>query len=200
MMSPLKLEVFETETRAVTGGDLTIDTAELEDQRLEAFEAGYQAGWDDAVAARSDAETDQRNDVARALQAMSFTFHDARAHVLHALSPLMAEVAARLLPVIAHAALPHLVVEALGPYADVASEAPVQILLNPEARHRVEALIGNQPGLPVQFQETTDLTEGQVSLRLGATETRVDMDAALATIRTALDDFFDLAAKENRHG
>ncbi|MDP2085022.1 MAG: flagellar biosynthesis protein [Gemmobacter sp.] len=199
-MAPLKLEVFEANVGASPANTTAVDAAEIEEQRLEAFESGYKAGWDDAVAARSDAEAEQRNEVARALQALSFTFHDARAHVLHALSPLMAEVAARLLPVIAHAALPHLVVEALGPYAEVASEAPVLILLNPEARHRVETLIGTQSGLPVRFQETADLTPGQVNLRLGETETRVDLDAALATIRAALEDFFDLAAKENRHG
>lgn len=199
-MAPLKLEVFEANVGASPANTTAVDAAEIEEQRLEAFESGYKAGWDDAVAARSDAEAEQRNEVARALQALSFTFHDARAHVLHALSPLMAEVAARLLPFIAHAALPHLVVEALGPYAEVASEAPVLILLNPEARHRVETLIGTQSGLPVRFQETADLTPGQVNLRLGETETRVDLDAALATIRAALEDFFDLAAKENRHG
>lgn len=199
-MAPLKLEVFEANVGASPANTTAVDAAEIEEQRLEAFESGYKAGWDDAVAARSDAEAEQRNEVARALQALSFTFHDARAHVLHALSPLMAEVATRLLPVIAHAALPHLVVEALGPYAEVASEAPVLILLNPEARHRVETLIGTQSGLPVRFQETADLTPGQINLRLGETETRVDLDAALATIRAALEDFFDLAAKENRHG
>lgn len=199
-MVPLKLEVFETDHVSSSVSGASINSAELEDQRLEAFESGYKAGWDDAVAARSDAETAQRDEVARALQALSFTFHDARAHVLQALSPLIAEVAARLLPEIAHSALPHLVVEALGPYADIAAEAPVLILVNPEARQRVEALVGQQPGLPIRYQETPELSPGQVSLRLGDTETRVDLDAALATIRTALDDFFDLAAMENRHG
>jgi len=199
-MPALKLEVFETDFSSDPPAVSAIDRAELEEQRLESFESGYKAGWDDAVTARSDAETEQRDEVARALQAMSFTFHDARAHVLHALSPLIAEVAARLLPEIAHAALPHLVVEALGPYADIASESPVLIILHPDARHRVETLVGQQPGLPVRYQENPDLSPGQVSLRLGETETRVDLDAALATIRAALDDFFDLAAKESRHG
>jgi flagellar biosynthesis/type III secretory pathway protein FliH len=200
MMPPLKLEVFETDFAMALGVSTALDRAELEEQRLEAFETGYKAGWDDAVAASSDAESEQREAVARTLQALSFTFHDARAHVLHALSPMIAEVAARLLPEIAHAALPHMVVEALGPYADMASEAPVLILLNPEARHRVEALVGQQPGLPVRYQEAPELGPGQVSLRLGETETRVDLDAALTSIRGALHDFFDLAAKENRHG
>lgn len=199
-MPRLTLEEFEAESSRVSEAGSSIDATELEELRLAAFETGYKAGWDDAISAGSSAEAEQRNEVARALQALSFTFHDARAHVLQALSPLMAEVAARLLPEIAHAALPHLVVEALAPYAEIASEAPLMVLVNPESRDRVEELIGTRSGLPLRFVETADLGPGQVGLRLGETETRVDLDAALLAIRSALNDFFDLAAKDNNHG
>jgi flagellar assembly protein FliH len=197
-MRPPRLETFETDGPLV--GAAQVDSAALEEMRLAAFESGYKAGWDDAEAARTDADTQDRAMVAQALQSMSFTFHDARSHVLHALSPLIAEVAARLLPEIAHASLPHLVAEALTPYADLAADAPVLILAAPESSARIAALVGPQPGLPVRIEEAADLSPGQVSLRLGETETRVDLDAALATIRTALDDFFDHAARETRHG
>lgn len=197
-MRPPRLETFETD--GPLAGSAPVDSAAFEEARLAAFESGYKAGWDDSEAARSDAETQDRAMVAQALQAMSFTFHDARSHVLQALSPLIAEVAARLLPEIAHASLPHLVAEALSPYAELAADAPVLILAAPESSSRIAALLGPQPGLPVRIEEAADLSPGQVSLRLGETETRVDLDAALATIRTALDDFFDHAARETRHG
>lgn len=197
-MRPPRLETFETD--GPLADPVVVDSAAVEEARLAAFEAGYKAGWDDAEAARSDAQEQDRAMVAQALQAMSFTFHDARSHVLHALSPLMAEVAARLLPEIAHASLPHLVAEALAPYADLAADAPVRILAAPESSARIAALLGPQPVLPVRIEETADLSPGQVSLRLGENETRVDLDAALATIRTALEDFFDHAARETRHG
>lgn len=198
-MPPLKLEVFDAFPRG--GGGLTaIDTSEIEEIRLTAFESGYKAGWDDAVAALSDTEAELKADVARSLQGLAFTYHEARSHVLRALSPLIADVAARLLPQIAHAALPYLVAEALGPYAEIAAEAPIHVMVNPAARQRVEVLIGATPGLPLRLHDDPALTPGQVWLRLGDTETRVDIDAALATIRTALDDFFEHAAKDTRHG
>ena len=198
-MPPLRLEEFDAEPGPDSGGPAP-DAAGLEEVRLAAFENGYKAGWDDALAAQQDSESRDRIGVAQAMQALSFTFHDARDHVLQALSPLMAEVAARLLPQIAHAALPHLVAEALAPYAEMAADAPVVILAAPESSARVTALLGPQPGFPVRVEEAADLSPGQVTLRLGDTETRVDLDAALATIRTAFDDFFDLAARERRHG
>jgi TPR repeat protein len=198
-MPPLRLEVFETET-PLPGGPAAMDAANLEEARLAAFESGYKAGWDDAVAAQTDSDAEERVRIAQALQALSFTFHDARTHVLHALSPLVAEVAARLLPEIAHAALPPLVAEALAPYAELAADAPVLILAAPETCPRIAGFLGPQQGVPFKVEEAADLLPGQVTLRLGETETRVDLDAALATIRTALDEFFDHAARENRHG
>jgi flagellar biosynthesis/type III secretory pathway protein FliH len=199
-MSPLRLEVFEIVADGAAARTGPVDASELDEARLAAFENGYKAGWDDAVAAQEDAGAQMRDDIARALQALSFTYHEARAHVLHALSPLIAEIAARLLPEIAHASLPHLVTEALGPYAEIAAEAPIRLMLNPEARGRVEALLGPTPGVPLTIVEDPELSPGQVWLALGDTETRVDIDAALATIRTALDDFFDLSGKDFPNG
>lgn len=199
---PLRLESFETVERPADA-DALLDASALEEARLAAFEAGYKAGWDDAVTARTEDDEAERAEIARSLQGLSFTYHEARFHVLRALSPLMAEVATRLLPSIAHAALPQLVAEALGPYAELAADAPVIVMVAPAARQRIEALLGNSAGLPLQVREDAGLSPGQVWLKLGETETRIDLDAALATIRAALDDFFDHAAapaKETRHG
>jgi hypothetical protein len=198
-MPPLRLEVFDSDPVRLPDAP-TMVSEDVEDMRLTAFETGYKAGWDDAITAQADADAQERAQVAQALQALAFTFHDARTHVLHALSPLIAEVAARLLPEIAHAALPHLVAEALAPYAELAAEAPVLILAAPETCPRIATLLGPQPALPLRIEEAAGLSPGQVTIRLGETETRVDLDSALATIRTVLDDFFALAAKENRHG
>lgn len=171
-----------------------------EEQHLASFDAGYRAGWDDAVAADTAQEAEVQAEIARNLQALSFTYHEARSHVLRALAPLIADLAGRLLPEIAQAALPHLVAEALAPYAEVAADAPMEVVLHPSVRARVEGLVGPDAGLPLTFREDAALAPGQIWLALGEAETRIDIDAALATIRTALDDFFTLATKESRHG
>lgn len=197
---PLILEDFgSSPQRDPTRQNAAPDTAGEED-RLVSFEAGYRAGWDDAVTAQADQDAEIRTDIARNLQGLAFTYHEARSHVLRALTLLVAELATRLLPEIAHAALPHLVAEALTPYVEIAAEAPVRVVLHPSIRQRVEAMVGTTPGLPIAYHEDDGLPPGQIWLALGETETRVDIDAALATIRAALDDFFTLAAKESRHG
>ena len=171
-----------------------------EEQHLASFEAGYRAGWDDAVAAETAQAAEVQAEIARNLQALSFTYHEARSHVLRALAPLIADLAGRLLPEIAQAALPPLVAEALAPYAEVAADAPMEVVLHPSVRARVEELVGPGSGLPLTYREDAALAPGQIWLAMGEAETRIDIDAALATIRAALDDFFTLATKESRHG
>ena len=90
--------------------------------------------------------------------------------------------------------------EALGPYADLVADAPIKVLIHPDTRDLVEGLVGRNPRLPLQFVDDVTLTPGKVHLSVGTTETRVDLDAALVTIRTAIDDFFLLIEREKTHG
>lgn len=198
-MPPLRLEVFNTEADA-TAETVVIETSALEEARLAAYEAGYKAGWEDAVAAQGDEQKLLGAEIARNLQALSFTFHEARTHVIKAIGPLLEGIAGTLLPEIARATLAPQVVETLLPLADQAAGAPITICLNPSARPAVEDMLARAAGLPVQIVEEPTLGEGQVVLRLGEAETHVDLDGAVATIADAIARFFDLTEKDRRHG
>jgi hypothetical protein len=54
--------------------------------------------------------------------------------------------------------------------------------------------------LPVTLQDEPTLGEGQAYLRLGETETRVDLDRAITQIVAAVRGFFDLIEKDRKHG
>ena len=84
-----------------------------EEQRLAAFEDGYQAGWDDAARALSESHQKLSADLAQNLGDLAFTFHEARAHVLKGVEPLLRQMVSRILPDVARHALPGLVVEML---------------------------------------------------------------------------------------
>jgi flagellar assembly protein FliH len=198
-MRPLKLEVFDSgETPA--GATVVMQGSDLAEAHLAAYEQGYTAGWDDATGAASDDQTRLRAELARNLQALSFTFHEARAHVLRALAPLIEEMTARILPEIAREALAPLVVETLMPFAEQAADAPVAIVLNPAARPAVEALLDDRAGLPFTLSEEPTLGEGQVYIRLGDSEARIDLDRATAEIAAAVRGYFDLTLQERKHG
>ena len=197
---PLKLEVFETEPRGPGAQPVVLDSSALEDERLAAFDKGYSAGWEDAAAAQSGEQARINSELARNLPALGLPYHEARSHVLRALEPLLNAIVGRLLPEMAREVLAPLVLDSLMPMAEQGADAPITLVLNPAARDAVEALVAQATGLPLIIAEEPTLGEGQVYIRLGGAETKVDIDRATADIAAAVRSFFDLSEKDSRHG
>lgn len=196
----LKLEVFKAEEASESTSTVVLDTMALEEAKLASYDQGYSAGWEDAAAAQTDDQTKIGADLARNLQSLSFTYQEARLHVLRAIEPLMQEMVSRLLPVLAREALAPVVLEILMPLAEQMVDAPVSIVLNPAARGPVEELVAKVTSLPITLVEEPSLGEGQVYLRLGAVETQIDLDRATAEIATAVRGFFEIPDRERQHG
>ena len=197
-MPPLKLEVFKLDSAG--GAAESAETAAQEEMRLAAYDQGYAAGWDDSTAAQADEQRRLQAELARNLQALSFTYHEARGHLIRAIAPLLEEMCTRLLPELAREAIAPVILDALMPLTEDLADTPVTIVINPAARPEVELLLGKATGLPVTLQDEPTLGEGQAYLRLGETETRVDLDRAITQIVAAVRGFFDLIEKDRKHG
>ncbi len=180
-MSALKLEVFET-PQAASSTTVVTDVGALEETKLASYEQGYSAGWEDATAAQAGDQTQIRADLARNLQTLSFTYHDARAHVLRAIEPVFEKVLLQILPEMAREAIAPMVLETLMPLTETMADAPVSLVLNPASRMAVEGLLEQATGLPITITEEPSLGAGQVYLRLGATETQIDLDRVTSEI------------------
>ena len=197
---PLKLEVFDVEPKSDRRQMVVLDRVALDDEKLAAYETGYRAGWDDASSAVSEDQTRARAELARNMQTLSFTYHEARGHVLKAVEPLLLQIVGQLLPEIARETLAPFVLETLMPLAESLGDAPVTLVINPVARAAVEALLEQATGLPMTIEEEPTLGEGQVYIRMGTFETQVDLDKATADIAAAVRGFFDLTGKDHPHG
>ncbi len=191
-MPGLRLEVFDTASTSDGGVQPLVEASQLEEVKISAYEQGYSAGWEDASAAQQGDQTRIRADLARNLQSLSFTFQDARSHVLQAIKPLMIEMINRLLPEVAHEALAPTVLEALMPMADDLADAPLTLVLNPAVRPQIEDLVAQATGLPLVIEEEPSLSEGQVYIRFGTAETKVDLDRVTSDIANAVRAFFTL--------
>lgn len=191
-MMALRLELFETEPPA---GPTTIvtDIGTIEQAKLAAYEQGYAAGWDDGVAAQSEDQTRLRADLGRSLQGLSFTYQEARTHVLRALEPLIDSVLSRLLPAAARASLVPMVIETLQPLASELADAPVSIYIHPAVRPAVASVLSDSDALPVTLVDEPMLSEGQAVLRLGEIEMRVDLDAAMTAVVDVVRQFFQMS-------
>ncbi len=194
-MANLKLEVFEADEAAQQAPSQQGPSADQE-SRLEAYEQGYRAGWEDAAAAHAEDQRRIRVDLARSLQALGFTYQEARAHVLKSLAPLMQDMVGKLLPEMAREALAPTVLETLMPLAEQLADEPVTLVVNTNDRKAIEELLEQATGLPVTILEEPSLGEGQAFLRLGLQEVHVDLARATSEIAAAVRGFFGFSEKE----
>lgn len=199
-MSPLRLEVFEATGIRSGATSVTLEQNALEEAKLASYEQGYSAGWEDAAAAQSGDQARMRADIARNLQSLGFTFQDARVHILRSVEPLLGDIVGRLLPALAREALAPMVRETLMPLAESLAEAPVTLILNPASREAVEVFLAKTTGLPLTIVEEPSLGEGQVYLKLGDAEARIDLDAAVSAITAAVQGFYSLVEEDRKYG
>lgn len=157
-----------------------------EEARLAAYDEGYAAGWEDCAAAQAREDTQLRADLARHLQALSFTWQEARQHVMAHLAPLLEALVTQVVPQAARESLGAVVVEALMPQAGRLADSPVTIRINPAARAQVERALADAPALPVRIEEEPTLGEAQAYLRFPDAETVIDLDSVCRDILTAL--------------
>jgi flagellar biosynthesis/type III secretory pathway protein FliH len=190
-MPALRLEVFDTVTAGDRAPQPLIEASVLDEAKVASFEQGYSAGWEDAAAAQADDQNRIRADLARNLQSLAFTFQDARSHVLQAIRPLILEMTTRLLPAVAREALGPAVVDAVMPLAEEMADAPLVLVLNPAVREPVETLVAQATGLPLTIEEEPSLGEGQVYIRLGPAEAKVDLTQVADDIAAAVRGFFN---------
>jgi flagellar biosynthesis/type III secretory pathway protein FliH len=194
MAARFQLETFETPEQRCEA--ISLSASELEEARLIAFEQGYSAGWEDSVAAQDRETVKLRTDLGNSLQALSFSYHEARTHVLHALEPLLRDMVLKVLPAIARESLAGIVLEQLVPLAKNLSETPISIVVHPNSRESVEDLLAARSTFPMHYVEEPTLSEGQAFLRLGDAETRIDLDGVIAAIAAAVATFFQIDGEE----
>ena len=171
-----------------------------EADRMAAYETGYKAGWDDAAHAQTEDQDRIGAEFARSLQELSFTFHEARAHVIQSMHPLLDQLTARLLPELLHDALGPTILEELRPLIDEAADTPVELLVAPASRAALEPHLANYGSAAIVLREEPSMAEGQAHLRIGKTERQIDLTGALDSIKTAFDALFEINERTLKHG
>ena len=167
------LESFEhadrDESRPIAMSELT-----LEEEKLEAFERGYKAGWEDAAKAQVEDRSRVTSDLAKNLQEMSFTYHEAYGHLARALRPVLDQIVGAVLPDLAQKSLGPRIAEQLSDLAADAGKQDVEIVVAPRNADLVERLLERDTGFPVKLIKEPSLGDGQVFLRFGDGERQID--------------------------
>lgn len=178
----------------------TITPDMLEKARLEGYEVGYKAGWDDAAEAEIKEKDRIGAEFARNLQDLGFTFHEARSHVMQALEPLLAGMVERVLPRLVSETMGQTIIEELLPLATEAADAPIEVVVAPASRPVLEKLLESGTTVPFTLVEEPTLAQGQVFLRSGKTARHIDFTSAIDRIGAAIEGLYELNEKAFRNG
>lgn len=201
MMTRVQLEVFQLATPTPASDIVVLGKVELEETRLAAFDKGYAAGWDDGTTAINTDRNKLEEEVMRNLQALGFTFQEARMHLLRGLRPLLTTMMGRLLPAMGRELLGNHILDILMPKAEGVLEQPVRIHINPRQRRHLDGVISAAKGLSLKIVEDENLPEGQVFLRFDSgEETLIDVDHAVQQIMNVVNNFFVQSEQERKHG
>ncbi len=172
------------------GKPVAITDVSLEEERLEAFEKGYQAGWDDCV--KSQVEDGRRitADLAQNLQDIGFTYEEVHGEIMGAMQRLLQQITQTVLPPLSHAMLVPQVTEILHDLLETNGRQPVQLTAGPADLAILRRLSAEMPDLACTLTEDQTLASGQVLLRLGESERALDMPDVLLRIENAVSGFF----------
>jgi len=166
------------------------------------FEDGYKAGWDDAVAADHNTRNRVSAELAQSLDDVQFSFHEARAHLLKEIGPILSLIAEKALPTLAHSEFPKAIAAIVQQALDQATEAALELAVHPVNLEAVQNVLPDDPTTPITAVADTLLAEGQAILRTAQGEKMIDIDEVLTGIQNAIHDFLNagMPTQERQHG
>lgn len=177
-----------------------ISAEALEDHRLNAFEQGYSAGWDDAISANAENRTRISAALARSLEDMSFTYHEVRTQVLASVEPVFESLVSAVLPATMMRVFGYRIVEELCALTTEQIAQPVVIAVSSGESVGLKEIVSHDFALPVEVQEDHDLDPGMAIIRVGSREYELDSSQLMASVNQSVTAFFHQITKDNANG
>lgn len=169
----------------------------IEDQKLQSFEEGYQAGWDDAVKAQTDATMKVSSEFGQNLQDMSFTYQEALSKLTMSFKPVMTQVVDKLIPAFVGQAVCAQIIETLHELVKDHAGQPIEIVVAPENVETIKELGEASLTEIYEIIEESSLGRGQAFVRIGSNERSIDLDSVVLGVSEALKAFFHEIEQEN---
>lgn len=196
-MPPFALEDFGCRA---TPAPTTLTVDEVEEVRRNAYENGFRAGAADAMAAAQSEDARLSAELVSSVQDLSFGFHEASAHVMANMAPVLKALVDKVLPRMMAETVGHTILEAVRPLVAEAAGNPAHLLLSPEDAPAVRALIGESSDVPFVIVEDPALECGHAQLRIGAAEREIDVSGVLERISSAVDAVTELNMRKTTNG
>ena len=190
------LEDFKTTDPAETATVL-MSNLELEEQRLAAFEKGYSAGWEDAIAADAQGKAHLSSVLTQNLEDAVFSYHEALGQMQQALVPVFEAIAEQLLPGMVRSGLAPHILTALQDIATETMARPLILSVPPGTEDGIAPLLPAAGNVDLIIREDGSLSEGQARLHLDDSGVEIDLSALADEMRDALAAYVFETRKES---
>ena len=165
------------------------DDVEIEDFKLEAFERGYSAGWEDAVEAQSGRQDKLSETLELRLQDLSFTYHEALNQMSENLRPVLNCLFEEILPMSMAATLAPRMADEIARLAQATVATPVVLWVPPGMGESILSLLRRDHQMPIDVRENPDLAEDEVRLKIDETTYDIDSGSTIKAIQNAIEDY-----------
>lgn len=185
-----RYKMLGPETKTLVAAQEDFDDNFIEEQKLQAFETGYQAGWDDAVKAQNEETARISAAFGQNLQDISFTYHEAVAKLTASFEPVMSEMVLKVLPAISRESLAVHIVDQVRQLVQTTIERPVEIVVSPVNEERVKKISEDVLLEPFRIVPDASLCDEQVFIRIGSKEIEIDLASTIQEVAKSADAFF----------
>ncbi len=178
------------------GTPVALTDVSLEEQKLESFEKGYQAGWDDAVKSGTDDARHISADLAQNLSDLSFTYEEAHQAALVSMKSLLDQMIQTILPKLVQHTLGLQLSEQLSEIISTGHRLKLEIVCAPNDHPALDKIL-DEAGIPnASLAEDSSLADGQVYIRFGDQEREINLSETLAAMDQAISGFYNEHQRE----
>lgn len=159
---------------------------------LDGYEAGYQAGWDDAVTSQKEARAHLGAALSNNLEQIEFTLVEAQTEILARLRPILEEISKTLLPDLSDKGLcSHLVKEVENLLRSANTQA-VCLAVSAHDEEKVSELLKSLPDLSrVELVVKDTLGEGQSQITCSQVLKKTDLKQSIKDIQASIEGFLN---------
>lgn len=161
--------------------------------------AGHVVGFAEGRAAAAAEQGRFSAEIVQSLADLSFSYAEARGHLLLSLRPLFTVLMDRFLPGLVREGLAAHLAYLLRQAAVQDLQVPIDLCVHPDHIAGLRDIIG-QAGMPLNLRGDRTLSHGQAQLSSVEGETMLDLDELLSATREALAAIFFTDEKEVHHG
>lgn len=164
----------------------------LEEEKLAAFEQGYQAGWDDSLKTSESSDKDALEKIVKSISEIGDARDEINHQIFSNMKSFVDELINSIIPEILHETLGFQIKSLITESLEKRQSNEITVYLSSEENSAAELVSESLSELPVRIEKADSLSGSQVRVTFSdGCEQEMDNEALVRNIRTSVKDFFE---------